>query len=1083
MIKYHDISAGKAGISISLGLMLAAAVLMLAAGSLSAQESIKTSTGNNINFTINPDSGPWFNQPKTQWPKGSGHFYGGAANYVRAGITAGAARDLDGNGTFEDTVFSTQRHREISGWVSTPGQQENIETWYANGNFMGDVTGQTQYNRAYSSNIAADVDDWPEEFRDKDGKMVTRGDETIVVRMSDTFNEEMRAGTAPLGISLEIAHYFLNFGANKDIVYCEMKVQNMSEFLVYNDNQDYVAVSPAGGTTWNGLIFGHSGYRVGAGVRDEAFGVLTSENMSAIFDRDGTESWGTDVGLIGFRYLRFPEFGTQTMKQIAAATGYSTGFGTSDPNQDPMDYGEDFTQYRWCADLQVNPDQVNPYNADGVMRSWPGVAKDPSEEYWDQWRWARHPTDYIHTLGSLDGFAPRDTTSLALAIFFAYPTVTPMSWDDNNLETKSMDAVMSPLIELGQFAQDSYDAGLQTPQPPVVPTLTIIPGDRQVTLTWSDVSITTPDPYYDVLQDRGWDPMGNYVEYDFAGFKLYRNYTGPGDSYHEEMIGQWEYPNVPFSYVDNWDKEIQQFRSDPRLKNGFRVWYALVPYDSNVLLDGEGNVTGEFSLESGKIWNSNIQDYYQVVPRSNASEFKPGSQGLMGQMFPSGVSPDAASNALESIDVSIINEDRLIANPSDTLFYIVIDSVKAQNLLWDATSLYFIHMEDRVGSVLSASSGVGNNEGWVTQAVFSDGGNSMLPSAVPLYSKVTSQGIDLTASFILNMTNLADGANFDPWIGDPVGKDFYSATLVGAPANVELDPKVVGGTDWNPDNEDEDWSWVDWTSPNRLAVYSFPQFLRCGDIQITWVDQGDNVTINAQDVTNGVAVPFSDDPGMSWGFIDDFSSFQGERWDNSPNSLSSSTSKANFNEGSEALIFMGGHIIQVQGDGTVPSGSFTLSSDCNPVNGVRPAVPGNRYMFSVTPGSMNPNDADLEAIRVVPNPYIATSAMDNSPSQRRIEFINLPSRCTIRIYSLGGNLVQVLNHIGDNRFGWGQYRNRDREQTVDEKWVDSGWDRHSGTEPWNMRNRFGTTVASGLYFYHVTDQVGNEHIGRFYIVN
>ena len=59
---------------------------------------------------------------------------------------------------------------------------------------------------------------------------------------------------------------------------------------------------------------------------------------------------------------------------------------------------------------------------------------------------------------------------------------------------------------------------------------------------------------------------------------------------------------------------------------------------------------------------------------------------------------------------------------------------------------------------------------------------------------------------------------------------------------------------------------------------------------------------------------------------------------------------------------------------------------------------------------------------VVPNPYMATSFLDLSPDSRRVEFVNLPDRCTIRIYSLGGHLVNVLNHIGANRHGWGDYR-------------------------------------------------------------
>ncbi len=133
--------------------------------------------------------------------------------------------------------------------------------------------------------------------------------------------------------------------------------------------------------------------------------------------------------------------------------------------------------------------------------------------------------------------------------------------------------------------------------------------------------------------------------------------------------------------------------------------------------------------------------------------------------------------------------------------------------------------------------------------------------------------------------------------------------------------------------------------------------------------------------------------------------------------------------------------------------------------------------------TLNAEDADLSQIRVVPNPYMASSFLDLSPESRRIEFVNLPDQCTIRIYSMGGNLVNVLNHIGANRMGWGDYTDWDRLDNNSQPKEFTGYDNHSGTEPWNLRNRFGQTVASGLYFFHVTDSRGETHTGKFYIIN
>jgi hypothetical protein len=147
-----------------------------------------------------------------------------------------------------------------------------------------------------------------------------------------------------------------------------------------------------------------------------------------------------------------------------------------------------------------------------------------------------------------------------------------------------------------------------------------------------------------------------------------------------------------------------------------------------------------------------------------------------------------------------------------------------------------------------------------------------------------------------------------------------------------------------------------------------------------------------------------------------------------------------------------------------------------------PPFTGDAWEFTIKPMSMDASNIDLADVRVVPNPYVASSYLDLSPNNRRIEFTNLPGRCTIRIYTLGGNLVNVLNHIGANRQGWGNYTDWDR-LTDNEPREFSGYDNHGGTEPWNLRNRFGQTVASGLYFYHVTDQNGETITGKFYVIN
>jgi len=124
-----------------------------------------------------------------------------------------------------------------------------------------------------------------------------------------------------------------------------------------------------------------------------------------------------------------------------------------------------------------------------------------------------------------------------------------------------------------------------------------------------------------------------------------------------------------------------------------------------------------------------------------------------------------------------------------------------------------------------------------------------------------------------------------------------------------------------------------------------------------------------------------------------------------------------------------------------------------------PAVPGLRAQGSFTGATFDSatvSDAALAKVHTVPDPYYVTNAYEQSPNSKVLRFVNLPSECIIRIYSLSGVLVQVLPFH----------------------------DATGGAETtWNLRNRNNQFVASGVYFYHVETPDGKSKIGRFTLVN
>jgi hypothetical protein len=138
-------------------------------------------------------------------------------------------------------------------------------------------------------------------------------------------------------------------------------------------------------------------------------------------------------------------------------------------------------------------------------------------------------------------------------------------------------------------------------------------------------------------------------------------------------------------------------------------------------------------------------------------------------------------------------------------------------------------------------------------------------------------------------------------------------------------------------------------------------------------------------------------------------------------------------------------------------------SDCSGYSytgaATRPAfAPGLTYKITVSEkfSVADAASGDLSRVHTVPDPYYVTNALEATANTKILNFVNLPSRAIIRIYSLSGILVQVLTHN------------------------DPGG---SGQQVWNLRNRNNQFVASGVYFYHVEGPDGQTKVGRFTVVN
>jgi hypothetical protein len=127
----------------------------------------------------------------------------------------------------------------------------------------------------------------------------------------------------------------------------------------------------------------------------------------------------------------------------------------------------------------------------------------------------------------------------------------------------------------------------------------------------------------------------------------------------------------------------------------------------------------------------------------------------------------------------------------------------------------------------------------------------------------------------------------------------------------------------------------------------------------------------------------------------------------------------------------------------------------------KPFAPGDEFTFTTTAARYDASKAKqmLGGIYVVPNPYVAYSSMEGPGTDatkrgdQKIQFRNLPPQCTIRIYTMVGELVTTLEK-------------NDGSSMVD----------------WNLLSNEGQRLAYGVYIYHVDAPGVGEKIGRFALI-
>jgi hypothetical protein len=154
-------------------------------------------------------------------------------------------------------------------------------------------------------------------------------------------------------------------------------------------------------------------------------------------------------------------------------------------------------------------------------------------------------------------------------------------------------------------------------------------------------------------------------------------------------------------------------------------------------------------------------------------------------------------------------------------------------------------------------------------------------------------------------------------------------------------------------------------------------------------------------------------------------------------------------------------------------GSYTAGRrwPAAPVKGTVDFAAGDRLLINVRGGAFGPlpfegsftydvgeaaastpTASELEAIRVVPNPYLIRHEAQRSAQAPSLRFDYLPEQCEIRIYTVALDLVRVLYHQG------------------------------GPTEFWDLTNKAGNRVGSQLFLAHIEAPGGASMIKKFAVV-
>ncbi len=989
----------------------------------------------------------WPNQPSGEWPKGSGHSYvDGVALVVAAPI-------VDAQGKRRHSVQT--RYRE-----DVDVSPEQIPWGFAP--LQGYSNNDPKTNPTNAPALSNDPRTWPFMWPDRPldwaglwngffGKGVTNADLESYMVFDDDPDEEFLFYPDPgdpsrRGLGLEVASRMFQWSQvlAQDVIFAIY-------FITNEGKTDYDSTYFAFHIDWG--IGGTDDSADDGGNYDEDLDIAWA------FDGNGYGSPGnwSPVGVGGFAFLESPGIfrdsrdndndGLINERRDSGPGVFLTQppYGVNDVEAFRKFYPEHELRPHWSGDENIDWDPFEDLNNNGVWNegeplrddvgadglgpfdaNYPGpdfgeadgmpTAGEPDFDFTDKdesdqigltgfnvfvLHEYKMENDEAYWNGLRAALPPRDklVQNTNLGMFFSSGPFELKAGDTQFYSMSLMFAEdIQDLSRTKKTVQQIYNADYRFAKPPDKPQLKAIAGNGKAVLYWDEKAERSYDPF---LQD-----------FDFEGYNIYRS-TDPEflevqtitDSYGKkrfrEPIAKFDLKNgisglhpvdvEGIKFNLGEDSGLQHFYIDRNVKNGQTYYYAVVPYDRGLV---DTTATGEISGITPSEAPSVIKVSVAGVVEStdiNAAIVTPQAPAA-GYVDPK-IDGEIVHNGpgTGAIEVQMLDPDR-------------IKNGNSYRFVFSDTSAFAIDQAPKYSLVNVTT------------------GDTLVKNMPILEGRATTPVTDGFVNFLFNDTQVQVMEAETGWL---VGSSNYGVRV----------------------------------GPNRSLIGRFVTYPADFELRFfdSIVDTSEALLFGQQRIPVNFKIwNLTENQQMDFLF--------GDR-DNDKL----------FTPGDSVTIVTGQEL------GQPPQGSrfksaWTIFFDTPngepkaPAAGdiyrlvvSKPFRHSESFEFKVRGARVDLQHAQntLSNIAVVPNPYVGAASWEpRNPFQfgrgeRRIYFINLPAKCTIRIYTIRGYLVQTLAHEAPAE---------------------------NGAEAWDLVSKDGMNIAYGIYIYHVEAPAVGTQIGKFAVI-